>query len=173
MHVSIHAGMGHAGSHGNPRSPQHNRCVCLSACTALQVFDEPGTASSPLALPGAAERCVELFSFAKSHQMGGFRLGFALGNAQALASLEAVKVNLRLGWPSCLSTHTHTCNTPPFACHVQRRQAHMHPGCTPAGRHESRSCSIAEEGVSAHSERWQRPTPLYRPRPPLPTYRRP
>jgi histidinol-phosphate/aromatic aminotransferase/cobyric acid decarboxylase-like protein len=25
--------------------------------------------------------------------MGGFRLGFALGNAQALASLEAVKVS--------------------------------------------------------------------------------
>jgi aspartate/methionine/tyrosine aminotransferase len=56
-----------------------------------QVFEEPGVASSPLALHGAADRCVELFSFAKSYQLGGFRLGFALGNAQAIASLEAVK----------------------------------------------------------------------------------
>lgn len=69
-------------------------CTALRAlsCWLHQVFEEPGIASSPLSLPGAAERCVELFSFAKSHQMGGFRLGFALGNAQALASLEAVKV---------------------------------------------------------------------------------
>jgi aspartate/methionine/tyrosine aminotransferase len=67
----------------------------------VQVFDEPGIASSPLALPGAAERCVELFSFAKSHQMGGFRLGFALGNAQALASLEAVKVSLQYTVRTC------------------------------------------------------------------------
>lgn len=57
------------------------------------MFDDPGIASSPLAL--SADRCVELFSFAKSHQMGGFRLGFALGNAQVLASLEAVKVGLK------------------------------------------------------------------------------
>jgi aspartate/methionine/tyrosine aminotransferase len=34
---------------------------------------------------------VELFSFAKSFHLGGFRLGFALGNADALAALEAVK----------------------------------------------------------------------------------
>lgn len=72
---------------------------------AVQVFDEPGIASSPLALPGAAERCLELFSFAKSHQMGGFRLGFALGNAQALASLEAVKVR-KPGAPCSRSIRT-------------------------------------------------------------------
>lgn len=46
---------------------------------------------SPLALEGGRERVVELFSFAKSYHLAGFRLGFALGNAQAIASLEAVK----------------------------------------------------------------------------------
>eukprot|EP00775_Hariotina_reticulata_P005383 gene5383-5618_t len=55
-----------------------------------QVYDA-AAAPSPLSLPGAAKRCVELFSFAKSYQLGGFRLGFALGNAEALAALEAVK----------------------------------------------------------------------------------
>lgn len=46
---------------------------------------------SPLALPGGRERVVELFSFAKSYHLAGFRLGFALGNAEAIGSLEALK----------------------------------------------------------------------------------
>ncbi|GIW33807.1 MAG: aminotransferase [Meiothermus sp.] len=46
---------------------------------------------SPLALPGGRERVVELFSFSKSYHLAGFRLGFALGNARAIESLEALK----------------------------------------------------------------------------------
>jgi len=46
---------------------------------------------SPLALPGGRERVVELFSFSKSYHLAGFRLGFALGNAEAIGSLEALK----------------------------------------------------------------------------------
>lgn len=64
----------------------------------LLVHDNPyvdmvfeGKAPSPLALPGARERVVELFSLSKSYHMGAFRLGFALGNADAIAALEAVK----------------------------------------------------------------------------------
>ncbi|PZA05870.1 MULTISPECIES: aminotransferase class I/II-fold pyridoxal phosphate-dependent enzyme [unclassified Meiothermus] len=64
----------------------------------LLVHDNPyvdqvyaGQAPSPLALPGGKERVVELFSFSKSYHLTGFRLGFALGNAEALGALEAVK----------------------------------------------------------------------------------
>lgn len=64
----------------------------------LIVHDNPyidmvyeGEAVSPLVLEGALERTVELFSFSKSFHMGGFRLGFALGNAEAIAALEAAK----------------------------------------------------------------------------------
>ncbi|MCS7067970.1 MAG: aminotransferase class I/II-fold pyridoxal phosphate-dependent enzyme [Meiothermus sp.] len=46
---------------------------------------------SPLALPGGRERVVELFSFSKSYHLAGFRLGFALGCAEAIGSLEALK----------------------------------------------------------------------------------
>lgn len=53
------------------------------------VFDGP--APSPLSLPGARERCVEFFTLSKSYHMGGFRLAFAVGNAEAIAALEAVK----------------------------------------------------------------------------------
>lgn len=64
----------------------------------LLVHDNPyvdqvyaGQAPSPLALPGGKERVVELFSFSKSYHLAGFRLGFALGNAEALRAVEAVK----------------------------------------------------------------------------------
>ena len=64
----------------------------------LVVHDNPyidmvyeGEAVSPLVLEGALERTIELFSFSKSFHMGGFRLGFALGNAEAIAALEAAK----------------------------------------------------------------------------------
>ncbi len=50
-----------------------------------------GEAPSPLALPGGRERVVELFSLSKSYNLAGFRLGFALGNAEAIARLERVK----------------------------------------------------------------------------------
>ncbi|MEW5299811.1 MAG: hypothetical protein WDW38_010855 [Sanguina aurantia] len=46
---------------------------------------------SPLCLPGGLDCTLELFSFSKSFHLGGFRLGFALGNADAIAALEAVK----------------------------------------------------------------------------------
>ncbi|GFR42358.1 hypothetical protein Agub_g3053 [Astrephomene gubernaculifera] len=55
------------------------------------VFDESADSPSPLALPGGRDCVLELFSFAKSYHLGGFRLGFALGNARAVAALEAVK----------------------------------------------------------------------------------
>ncbi|KAL6759420.1 pyridoxal phosphate-dependent transferase [Haematococcus lacustris] len=64
----------------------------------LLVHDNPyvdlvyeGVAPSPLCLPGGMDCCIELFSFAKSYHIAGFRLGWALGNADAMAALEAVK----------------------------------------------------------------------------------
>ncbi|WP_234554259.1 aminotransferase class I/II-fold pyridoxal phosphate-dependent enzyme [Thermus caliditerrae] len=50
-----------------------------------------GEAPSPLALPGGKERVVELFSLSKSYNLAGFRLGFALGNEEAIGRLERVK----------------------------------------------------------------------------------
>jgi aspartate/methionine/tyrosine aminotransferase len=58
-------------------------------CSSDLVYD--GEAPSPLALPGAKERVVELFSLSKSYNLAGFRLGFALGSEEAIARLERVK----------------------------------------------------------------------------------
>jgi len=55
-----------------------------------QTFDTD-RAVSPLSLPGGMDCCIELFSFAKSYHLAGFRLGFALGNRDAISALESVK----------------------------------------------------------------------------------
>ncbi|GAX78962.1 hypothetical protein CEUSTIGMA_g6402.t1 [Chlamydomonas eustigma] len=52
---------------------------------------ESDHAVSPLSLSGGMDCCIELFSFAKSYHIAGFRLGFALGNKEAIAALESVK----------------------------------------------------------------------------------
>jgi len=48
-------------------------------------------APSALAVPGARQRVVELYSFSKSFHMAGFRIGFALGAPEAIDALARVK----------------------------------------------------------------------------------
>jgi aspartate/methionine/tyrosine aminotransferase len=48
-------------------------------------------APSVLAQPGAMDIAVELYSCSKSYHMGGFRIGWAAGNADAIAALDRVK----------------------------------------------------------------------------------
>ncbi len=67
----------------------------------LVIHDNPyldyvfeGEALPLLAIEGAKARAIELFSFSKSFNLGGARLGFALGNAEAIAILEKVKAPL-------------------------------------------------------------------------------
>ena len=52
---------------------------------------------SILEIPGAKEIAVELFSLSKTSSMTGWRVGFAVGNAQVLALLAKVKSNLDSG----------------------------------------------------------------------------
>ena len=48
-------------------------------------------APSVLTQSGALDTAVELYSASKSFHMGGFRIGWAVGNADALAALAKVK----------------------------------------------------------------------------------
>ncbi len=52
---------------------------------------------SILEIPGAKDIAVELFSFSKTYSMTGWRIGFAVGNAQVLSLLAKVKSNLDSG----------------------------------------------------------------------------
>lgn len=52
---------------------------------------------SILQVPAAKEVAVEFFSLSKTYSMTGWRIGFAVGNAQVLALLSKVKSNLDSG----------------------------------------------------------------------------
>jgi alanine-synthesizing transaminase len=52
---------------------------------------------SILQVPGAADCCVELYTMTKSFSMAGWRVGFMLGNADAIAALARLKSYLDYG----------------------------------------------------------------------------
>jgi LL-diaminopimelate aminotransferase len=54
-------------------------------------------APSALEVPDAKETAIEFMSFSKTHNMAGWRLGAAVGNAEALKVLLKVKSNLDSG----------------------------------------------------------------------------
>jgi aminotransferase len=60
------------------------------------VFDGRRPASF-LAEPGAKAVGIELFSMSKSYGMAGWRLGFAVGNAELVQRLELMQAHLRAG----------------------------------------------------------------------------
>ena len=68
---------------------QHNLLLVHDNPYAELIF--AGSPLAALALPGATEQTVELFSFSKGHRMMGFRIGFAAGNLSAIQALETVK----------------------------------------------------------------------------------
>ncbi|MCI7552016.1 MAG: LL-diaminopimelate aminotransferase [Actinomycetaceae bacterium] len=54
-------------------------------------------APSILERPGAKEVCIEFFSLSKPYNMTGWRIGFAVGNEEAVQALGVVKNNLDSG----------------------------------------------------------------------------
>lgn len=54
-------------------------------------------APSLLQVPGASELAIEFNSLSKSHNMGGWRVGMALGNADAVNALSRLKTNIDSG----------------------------------------------------------------------------
>ena len=61
------------------------------------VLDDTAPPPSVLEFPGAREIAVELQSLSKSHSMAGWRVGFAVGNAEAIGSLAKLKSNADFG----------------------------------------------------------------------------
>ncbi len=59
-------------------------------------------APSVFQAPGAKDIAVEFHSFSKSFNMAGARIGFAVGNAQIIKNLYALRTNVGYGTPSAL-----------------------------------------------------------------------
>jgi aspartate/methionine/tyrosine aminotransferase len=55
------------------------------------VFDKNTSIPSILQADRAKTRSIEFFTFSKSYNMGGFRIGFALGNSQLILALRQIK----------------------------------------------------------------------------------
>jgi LL-diaminopimelate aminotransferase len=59
-------------------------------------------APSALQVPGARDCVVEFHSCSKSFHMAGMRIGFAVGNAEALDALAAFRTNVGYGTPTAV-----------------------------------------------------------------------
>ena len=75
---------------------QYDILLCHDAAYAQVTFGGY-RAPSILEIPGAKEVAIEFNSLSKSHNMAGWRVGAAVGNAQALRSLYTLKTNADSG----------------------------------------------------------------------------
>lgn len=75
---------------------KYNLIVCHDAAYSEIYFtDQPPM--SFLEIPGAKEVGIEFHSLSKTYNMTGWRIGFAVGNAEILAGLGKIKTNLDSG----------------------------------------------------------------------------
>jgi LL-diaminopimelate aminotransferase len=70
--------------------------LCHDAAYTEITFDGY-VAPSVLQVPGAKDVAVEFGSLSKTYNMTGWRIGFAVGNAEAIGALATVKTNLDSG----------------------------------------------------------------------------
>ncbi len=76
---------------------KHNIMLCSDNPYLEVVFDGRPHAPSALEAPNAKDVTIEFVSLSKSHNMAGWRLGAAVGNKEAIASLLVVKSNMDSG----------------------------------------------------------------------------
>lgn len=72
----------------------HNLLLVNDAAYTEVYFDKSNPPVSVMQVPGAKEVAVELHSLSKSFNMTGWRIGFAVGNPEAIATLNRLKSNL-------------------------------------------------------------------------------
>lgn len=75
---------------------QHDILLCHDNAYSEMTFDGY-RAPSFLSVPGAQEVCIEMFSLSKMYNMTGWRVGFAVGNEEAVQTLGKVKNNTDSG----------------------------------------------------------------------------
>ncbi len=72
---------------------KHNILIVNDAAYS-EVYYGDYRPNSILEVPGAKDVAIELHSLSKSFNMTGWRIGFAIGNAEAIATLNKLKSNL-------------------------------------------------------------------------------
>src|SRR3982751_6947185 len=102
--------------------------VLVSDLAYSEITFDGNIAPSVLEVPGAAEVAVEFHSLSKSFNMAGSRIGFAVGNADLIEALYAVRTNMGYGTPSAIQEgaafaldHVHEFARPVAARYQERR----------------------------------------------------
>lgn len=72
---------------------KHNILLCHDLAYSEMTFDGY-KAPSILQVKGAKDICIELHSLSKTYNMTGWRIGFAVGNAEAIKSIAKIKSNI-------------------------------------------------------------------------------
>ncbi len=75
---------------------EHDFLVCHDAAYSLVTFDHHSP-TSLLQIPGSAKVAVEFNTLSKAYNMAGWRIGAALGNAEALHSLFSLITTMNSG----------------------------------------------------------------------------
>ncbi len=75
---------------------EHDILLCHDNAYSEMTYDGY-RAPSFLSVPGAKDVCIEMFSFSKMFNMTGWRIGFAVGNAEAVKALGTIKNNTDSG----------------------------------------------------------------------------
>jgi LL-diaminopimelate aminotransferase len=71
--------------------------ICSDNAYADVYFDEHAPPPSLLSVPGAKDVAIEFYSLSKTYNMTGWRVAFAVGNAEQIAGLGKVKTNVDSG----------------------------------------------------------------------------
>ncbi len=74
-----------------------NHLYLLHDFAHAEVYEDKSDAPSILSVPGGIDCAIEFYSFSKSFQMPGWRVGFAVGNKALIAALKRVKSYLDFG----------------------------------------------------------------------------
>lgn len=78
---------------------QHD-VVLVSDLAYSEITFDGTPAPSALEVPGAKDVTIEFHSFSKTFSMAGLRIGFAVGNADAIEALAAYRTNVGYGTPT-------------------------------------------------------------------------
>jgi len=74
-----------------------NRLLLINDAVYTELYFEDFTPPSLLQVDGAMDCCVEFHSLSKTFNMTGWRIGFAIGNRDAVEALSVVKTNTDSG----------------------------------------------------------------------------
>ena len=76
---------------------RENSLLLINDAVYTELYFEGARPPSVLEVEGAKDCCVEFHSLSKTFNMTGWRIGFAIGNAEAIDALSVVKTNTDSG----------------------------------------------------------------------------